>query len=274
MRCWPTRCLPSARKRVPRSAPGRSNSRLLARLAARGLSTAALELDFASAAGTLSLSRKLAGEPERAAPGARLRPGAGTFDIVSCRYIIEHSPDPVAALMALKALLKPGRPPAHRGSRQQQISRRARLLFPMGGAQLLLRRRDASPAGQAAGFRVLSATALSGSAGGRIDRRPSGRGRPCNAALRTGPSHLFRGLPRPVCARTRARSRARLAGAAGPGKDRLALFGIGHHAIMFVNAFDLGDDIALAVDDDPGQGWLFPPRLSGARGRLRGAAAE
>ena len=29
----------------------------------------------------------------------------GNFDIVSCRYIIEHSPEPVVALAALKSLL-------------------------------------------------------------------------------------------------------------------------------------------------------------------------
>ena len=36
-------------------------------------------------------------------------------------------------------------------------------------------------------------------------------------------------------------------------------FGIGHHAIMFVNAFGLADFIALAVDDDPDKAGFFPP---------------
>jgi hypothetical protein len=37
------------------------------------------------------------------------------------------------------------------------------------------------------------------------------------------------------------------------------LFGIGHHAIMFVNALGLTDFIALAVDDDADKAGFFPP---------------
>jgi hypothetical protein len=53
--------------------------------------------------------------------------------------------------------------------------------------------------------------------------------------------------------------RQRLAAAAGPARDGVALFGIGHHAIMFANAFDVADMIALAVDDDPDKAGFFPP---------------
>jgi hypothetical protein len=50
--------------------------------------------------------------------------------------------------------------------------------------------------------------------------------------------------------------KAKLASAAA---DSVALFGIGHHAIMFVNALGLAADIALAVDDDPDKAGFFPP---------------
>jgi len=53
--------------------------------------------------------------------------------------------------------------------------------------------------------------------------------------------------------------RVRLAQAAGPDRNRVALFGIGHHAIMFANAFGLADFIALAVDDDLHKAGFFPP---------------
>ncbi len=53
--------------------------------------------------------------------------------------------------------------------------------------------------------------------------------------------------------------RKHLAAAAGPDRDGVALFGIGHHAIMFANAFDVADMIALAVDDDPDKAGFFPP---------------
>jgi hypothetical protein len=73
-----------------------------------------------------------------------------------------------------------------------------------------------------------------------------------------GASALFQAY-RDHFAATRDSLRARLARAAGPAKDRVALFGIGHHAIMFVNAFGLHADIALAVDDDPDKAGFFPP---------------
>lgn len=79
---------------------------LLTRLSARGLSTAALELDVAPAQGRYPyLETWQAGlNPERLAERAvRI----GTFDLVSCRYIVEHTQAPVHALEALKHLLSP-----------------------------------------------------------------------------------------------------------------------------------------------------------------------
>ena len=79
---------------------------LLTRLSARGLSTAALELDVAPAQGRYPyLETWQAGlNPQRLAERAvRI----GTFDLVSCRYIVEHTQAPVHALEALKHLLSP-----------------------------------------------------------------------------------------------------------------------------------------------------------------------
>ena len=73
-----------------------------------------------------------------------------------------------------------------------------------------------------------------------------------------GASDIFQAY-RDGFAPTRDVIRTRLARAAGPERNQVALFGIGHHAIMFVNAFGLGDDIALAVDDDPDKAGFFPP---------------
>src|ERR1700722_12253911 len=79
---------------------------LLARLSARGLSTAALELDIAPAQGRYPYLEtwQVRLNPQRlAAEAVRL----GTFDLVSCRYIVEHTPAPARALEALKHLLSP-----------------------------------------------------------------------------------------------------------------------------------------------------------------------
>jgi hypothetical protein len=50
-----------------------------------------------------------------------------------------------------------------------------------------------------------------------------------------------------------------VAAAAGPSRDGVALFGIGHQAVMFVNAFDLSEYVAAAVDDDANKSGYFPP---------------
>jgi len=73
-----------------------------------------------------------------------------------------------------------------------------------------------------------------------------------------GPGPLFQAY-REGFASTRDALRTRLALAAGPDRNRVALFGIGHHAVMFVNAFGLADFIALAVDDDNDKVGFFPP---------------
>src|SRR5262249_24605908 len=77
---------------------------LLSRLAARGLATSEIEPGFAATEG-----RHPYLESWQAALSATRLSGiaarTGKFDLVSCRYIIEHSAAPVAALGALKQLL-------------------------------------------------------------------------------------------------------------------------------------------------------------------------
>jgi hypothetical protein len=77
-----------------------------------------------------------------------------------------------------------------------------------------------------------------------------------------GPSALFQAY-RDNFATTGAQLRSRLDALAGPDRTGIALFGIGHHAIMFVNAFGLADLIALAVDDDADKSGFFPPGFHG-----------
>jgi SAM-dependent methyltransferase len=245
---------PQARKAL---GTGPFDQPLLTRLAARGLSTAALELEVAPAQGRypyLESWQASLNASRLAAIAARM----GTFDVVSCRYIVEHSPDPVAALIALKSLL----------------GQDGLLLIEVPDSSKFLAARDycflweehscyfveetLGRLGEAAGFRVLSVLRYPGAledalvgvlqVAKDLSSQPSAQ----------GPSPLFAAY-RDRFGTTRERLRVRLADAAGPAKDRLALFGIGHHAIMFVNAFGLGAEIALAVDDDPDKAGFFPP---------------
>ena len=232
---------------------------LLARLSARGLSTAALELDIAPAQGRYPyLETWQAGlNRERlAATAVRL----GTFDLVSCRYIVEHTPAPAQALEALKHLLSPD----------------GLLLIEVPDSSKFLAARDYSflweehscyfledslrRLAETAGFRVRKLLRYPGALEDALvavlqvrDTPP-----PETTGRISGSSILFQAY-RDHFGSTRMLLRKRLTAAAGSAGDGVALFGIGHHAIMFANAFDVADMIALAVDDDPDKAGFFPP---------------
>jgi SAM-dependent methyltransferase len=234
---------------------------LLSRFAARGVRTAALELEDAAEAGHypyLESWQASLNEPRLAGLAAQI----GTFDVVSCRYIVEHTPEPVAALCALKPLL----------------ARDGLLLVEVPDSSKFLAARDycflweehtcyfveetLRRLAEIAGYRVLAVLRYPGALEDalvailEVARTPAPP-LPAHAPNR-GTSPLFQAY-RDSFAPTREALGARLAQAAGPERDRIALFGVGHHAIMFVNTFGLAADIALAVDDDPDKAGFFPP---------------
>jgi hypothetical protein len=238
---------------------------LLSRLAGQGLQTKALALDTIPTADRypyLESWQATLTEAHLADQAAQL----GTADIVSCRYIVEHSPAPVDALRAHKHLLNPA----------------GLLLIEVPDSSKFLAARDycflweehssyfveetLRHLGEAAGYRVLSVLRYPGAledvlvavlepvdAPAPVAPSPDSTDRSAE-----GPSSLFRAYLDGF-ATTRDLLRQRLAAVAGPERDRIALFGIGHHAIMFVNAFGLADFIALAVDDDTDKAGFFPP---------------
>jgi SAM-dependent methyltransferase len=230
---------------------------LLSRLAARGLATAALELDAPPAQGRYPYL-----ESWQASLNARhiadVAARKGTFDLVSCRYIVEHSPDPVAALAALKSLL----------------GLDGLLLVEVPDSSKFLAARDycflweehssyfvedsLKQLAERAGYRVVSLLRYPGVLEDALVAVLEAAQSPSPPLPALGASPLFQAY-RDRFAATREGLRARLGRAAGPAKERVALFGIGHQAIMFVNAFGLAADIALAVDDDPDKAGFFPP---------------
>ncbi|HLZ03201.1 MAG TPA: class I SAM-dependent methyltransferase [Bradyrhizobium sp.] len=230
---------------------------LLTRLAARGVATAALELDAPTREGFypyLETWQASLNAPRLTEIAAR----KGRFDLVSCRYIIEHSRAPVAALTALKSL----------------VGERGLLLIEVPDSSKFLAARDycflwdehccyfventLERLAEAAGFRVLSILRYPGVLEDALVAVLELAKSPVPALVPQGASALFQTYRERFPA-TRERLRAKLASSAGKTKNGVALFGIGHHAIMFVNAFGLGVDIALAVDDDPDKAGFFPP---------------
>ncbi|MGJ5083693.1 methyltransferase domain-containing protein [Bradyrhizobium sp. HKCCYLS3013] len=230
---------------------------LLSRLAARGLVSRALELEPGAAAGRypyLETWQASLNEPHLSAKAAQL----GTFDIVSCRYVVEHTPEPVAALQALKRLLNPD------GLLVVEVPDSSKFLAARDYCFLW---EEHSCYFVEETFRCLAE--LSGFWTRALLRYPGvledalavvleATDAPVPAILARGPSRMFEAY-RDGFASTREALRAKLAALAGPDRDRIALFGIGHHAIMFVNAFGLADLIAVAVDDDADKAGFFPP---------------
>ncbi|NPU67654.1 methyltransferase domain-containing protein [Bradyrhizobium sp. 83012] len=246
---------PDARRAV---GTGPFEQPLLSRLAAHGLHTQALSLDTTAADGRypyLESWQATLGNEHLATVSAQ----HGTFDIVSCRYIVEHSPTPVAALQALKQLLSPD----------------GVLLIEVPDSSKFLAARDycflweehscyfvedtLRQLAHASGYQVLALLRYPGALEDALVAvlAPGHVTAPSPAQ---GPSTLFETY-RSSFPEQRALVQARLRAGAGPRRDGLALFGIGHHAIMFANAFGVADLIALAVDDDADKRGFFPPGL-------------
>ncbi|WP_315782729.1 class I SAM-dependent methyltransferase [Bradyrhizobium sp. SZCCHNPS1003] len=232
---------------------------LLGRLQARGLTASALALGVDGAPGRypyLETWQATLRAERLAAEAAQL----GTFDIVSCRYILEHTPEPVQALQALKVLLNPD----------------GLLLIEVPDSSKFLAARDycflweehscyfvedtLRRLAEVSGYRVLALLRYPGALEDALVVVLTPADGPAPPVAPRGPSSLFQAY-RDNFAATRAQLRSKLMALAGPDRDRIALFGIGHHAIMFVNAFGLADLIAVAVDDDADKAGFFPPGL-------------
>lgn len=230
---------------------------LLSRLAARGVTTEALPLEAAPSDGRYPYLETW--QATLNAPGlAGIAGQKGTFDVVSCRYIVEHSPDPVAALGALGHLLAPN------GLLLIEVPDSAKFLAARDYCFLweehtcyfveaTLRR-----LAETTGYRILAVLRYPGILEDALIAVLEVAQSPSPLLQAGGGSRLFRAY-RDGFAPIRGALRAKLARAAGPERDRVALFGIGHQAIMFVNAFGIAADIAMAVDDDPDKAGFFPP---------------
>ncbi|GLH77358.1 D-mycarose 3-C-methyltransferase [Bradyrhizobium sp. SSBR45G] len=230
---------------------------LLTRLAGKGLDVAALDLDASGGPGRYPYLETWQAQLNAAHLSAQPVP-PGTFDIVSCRYLIEHTSEPVAALQALRQLLNPD----------------ALLVIEVPDSSKFLAARDycflweehscyfvadtLHSLAESSGYRVLTLLRYPGTLEDALVAVLTPADAPIPAAAPRGPSSLFQAY-RDNFAPARAQLRSKLASLAGPERDRIALFGIGHHAIMFANAFGVADLIALAVDDDADKRGFFPP---------------
>ncbi|MBR0848971.1 methyltransferase domain-containing protein [Bradyrhizobium diazoefficiens] len=236
---------------------------LLDRLERRGLNALALETrPLASAENRKGFPYLETWQRGLDAPNLAKVAGAnGTSDLVVCRYLLEHCHDPVGALIGLRQLLSAD------GALIIEVPDSAKFLA--AGDYAFIWEEHVSYFVEGT-LRLLAARA--GYAVVELQRYPGELEDALLAVLRPSASEGGAGLsptgaPQPDLFRryasglqhTRSFVRSWALAAAGPSRDGIALFGIGHQAVMFVHALGLSEFVAAAVDDDPDKRGYFPP---------------
>jgi hypothetical protein len=233
---------------------------LLDRLAQRGLSSLALDTrppqtgDGFPYLETWQLGLNAASLTEIA--GAK-----GKADIVSCRYLLEHCHDALGALQGMRQLLSADGvlivevPDSTKflAAHDYSFIWEEHISYFIESTLLLLAAK--------AGFEVVDLYRYPGELEDALVAvmRPPAKIAAANAAEPgLSQSDLFRSY---VSGLQPARDvvQSSIAAAAGPSRDGVALFGIGHQAVMFVNLFGLSKYVAAAVDDDPNKSGYYPP---------------
>jgi SAM-dependent methyltransferase len=221
-----------------------------ARLAASGFVTKAMALDGTSEPGLFPYL-----ETWQTAIEAGTFAKSGTADIVSCRYILEHCHRPLIALQSLGRHLAPG------GLLLVEVPDSAKFLaagdycFPWEEHVSYFVEESFVALCRQAGFAIVEMIRYPGLLEDALVAvlRP---GAAVNAPARISP--LFAGY-RDTFAGLRGRVQAKITALAGPDRDCVALFGVGHQAIMFANAFGIAPLLAAVVDDDANKRGQVPP---------------
>jgi hypothetical protein len=185
----------------------------------------------------------------------------GTADIVCCRYLLEHCHEPLGALRGLKPLLSAG----------------GMLIIEVPDSGKFLAACDYSFIWEehVSYFMEPTLRQLAAKAGyevAALHRAPGELEDALVAILRPARDNGAHDVVPPPASDARifqtyiqnlAPSRDAVlswaAAAAGCSGEGLALFGIGHQAVMFANAMGLSGRIATVVDDDPDKRGYFPP---------------
>ena len=183
----------------------------------------------------------------------------GKADIVSCRYLLEHCHDPLGALQGMRQLLAADGvliievPDSTKflAARDYSFIWEEHIIYFVEGTLRLLAVR--------AGFDMVDLYRYPGELEDTLVAvmRPSAKLDTTDVAA-LSQSELFRTYASGLQP-ARDIVQSSVAAAAGPSGGGVALFGIGHQAVMFVNLFGVSKYVAAAVDDDPSKCGYFPP---------------
>jgi SAM-dependent methyltransferase len=187
----------------------------------------------------------------------------GAADIVVCRYLLEHCHAPMAAFEALGGLL------ADDGLLVIEVPDSSKFLARLDYSFLweehvsYFMQETLLRAATRAGFAVERLHRYEGAledALVAVLRRSGTAAEGAAVGAQQVRSQAFDAY-RSAFPRTRDLYRARVAALAAGGA-RIALIGVGHQAIMLVNAMGLQPSIALMVDDDPNKQGCFAPGVA------------
>jgi len=190
-------------------------------------------------------------------PGALAQTGASPADIVSCRFLLEHSHDPMASLAGLKQLVAPG------GLLVIEIPDSSKFIASLDYS--FLWEEHVSYFVEAT---IKSMAVRAGFEVALIFRNESQLEDTLVVALRRADGAVGSSAKEPIDTRSfaayrdafpvrREACRSRLRELAARGK--IAMIGMGHQSLMFVNAFGLQPFISFLVDDDPNKVGCFAP---------------
>jgi SAM-dependent methyltransferase len=183
-----------------------------------------------------------------------------TFNLVVCRYLLEHCHNPLQALLMLKRLLTPG----------------GKLLIEVPDCEKFLKRVDYSfvweehicyfsestlrQLAPRAGLRIARLIRYEGALEDVLVVMLEDSGTAVSIAPTANPSPVFQ-VYVDEFPRQREMWHRRLRNLTADGR-KIAMLGIGHQAIMFLNAFGLQEYISHVADDQEVKQGYYPPGIS------------
>ena len=240
---------------------------LLERLGRKGVASAPLDLMGPLAAGChapgtypyLETLQGLLRPVELAAAAA----SCGGANVVVCRYLLEHSHDPLATLVGLRQLLGPGGVLVVEVPDSQKFLSRADYSFVWEEHICYFTESTVTRLATQAGYRILHLFRYEGvleDALVLVLENSEGTAQARTEEIGDREAQLFlsyqANFPKQCAA-----WQSRLEGFVRDGR-KIGLLGIGHQAIMFLNALGLQGYISVMADDEPDKQGSFAPGSS------------
>ena len=187
----------------------------------------------------------------------RMSAWGGRADIVTFRYLIEHCSSPLSALKQLGEFLSDDGLLIVEAPDSSKFLESCDYSFPWEEHICYFTEQTLVRLCRHAGFEILDVLRYPGDLEDSlvVVLRAGAESRSSSLEAELQPFAVYCAAFEP----TRSALRSRLDALAGPKRDRLALFGVGHQAIMFANVFGIAHWFSQVVDDDINKQGYTPP---------------